>query len=295
MPSSQSWSDNLGARVRATRLERGWSQKELADRSGMSLRFLGQVESGTANVSVARLIELAAALGVSLTALFAGLGPVRDPIDELARHLRTLDLSQQREVVTAFLAPRVRKVALVGLRGAGKSTVGARAADLLHCPFVIVDHEVKRRAGLDLADLFEMRGSEGYLQLCREVLGEMLRSPEPMILEIGGSVVTDPGSWQQLSERARVVWLKAPAEAHLERVAAQGDMRPMEGFEDALVRLRQIMNERAPSYQRAHHAIDTVQLGLDGSVEALVSLARELQVGREDATGGHGGTTSTNP
>ncbi len=265
----------MGTRIRAARTGRGWSQQQLADRAGISLRFVGQVESGGANLSIARLAELAAALDVSLVGLLAGLGPVRDVADQLAAHARELDPTGQAELL-GELVPRVEKVALVGLRGAGKSTVGALAAAELGCPFVEVDALVRRQMGLSLADLFEIHGPEGYRRASRDVLRQCLVEPGLAVLEVGGSVVLDVEAWQLLTAHARVVWLRASAEAHLDRVAAQGDTRPMEGYDDALRRLHEILAERAPLYERAHVAVDTVSAGILGSTKAVVQAARAI-------------------
>lgn len=244
----------------------------MAQAAGMSLRFVGQVESGQANVSLARLAELAAALDASLVGWLAGLGPVHDVLDQIAMRLRDRPPEELDAVLASVQSPHaVEKIALVGLRGAGKSTVGARVAQRLGCPFVEVDALVRQRAGLSLADLFEIHGAQGYHRVSREVLRECLVAPGPAVLEIGGSVVADTGAWALLSQQAHVVWLRATAEAHLERVAAQGDTRPMEGYDDALVRLREILAEREPLYQRAHKSFDTVELGLDGVVTAVAA------------------------
>lgn len=266
----------LGERIRALRRMRGWSQKALAARSGVSMRFLGQMESGAANVSLARLGEVATALEVSVVALLAGSGPVHDAVDRIAAHAWELTEDGRAELLHQVVGSGPRHVSLVGLRGAGKSTIGGRAAKALGVRFVVVDDAVRVRSGLSLSDLFEMHGSTGYHRFCREVLETELASMEPVVLEIGGSVVADVACWQLLSAQSRVVWLRASAEAHLERVAEQGDMRPMEGFADAAVRLREILKAREPLYERAHIAIDTEEVGLDGAVGRVVEAAQSV-------------------
>lgn len=269
----------LGARIRAARASRGWSQRELGSRSGISLRFLGQLEGGRANVSVARLVEIAEALELSLVSLLAGLGPIGDDADRLAASLEGLDATRRLALLASVAPPRPDKLALVGLRGAGKSTVGALAAERLGCSLVVLDDAVRQRSGLSLADLFELHGPGGYHRLCRELLGEVVHLPGPVILEIGGSVVADAEAWALLERHTTVVWLQATATAHLERVAAQGDTRPMEGHPDAVERLRAILAEREPLYRRADQAVDTVALGLEGSVAAVVAACREAASG----------------
>jgi len=277
---------SLGARIRAIRSSRGMSQHQLANRSGISLRFVGQVESGRANASIARLAELAAGLEVSLVTLLAGLGPVHDPVDRLAERVLELSGEERERVLARVGLDRADKIALVGLRGAGKSTIGARAARRLGCPFVVVDELVRERSGLALADLFELHGTQGYHGVVREVLRERLDASGVAILEIGGSVVSDPESWALLSRRARVVWLRATAEAHLARVTAQGDTRPMQGYDDALHRLRELLREREPLYRRAHVTVDTLAEGVEGAaaiVAGLSAAGREARCGRDRA------------
>ena len=263
----------LGQRIRKLRKAQGWTQKALAERAGISLRFLGQLETGQANVSVSRLADVAAALNVSFVTLFAGLSAHTDVPDRLATYAAELTPSAQKELWEQFTARTVVKASLVGLRGAGKSTIGKQAADVLGWGFVVVDDQVRARAGLDLADVFEMHGATGYHRLCREVLRELLGAPEPTILEVGGSVVADEVSWQLLAQQSVVIWLRASALAHLTRVAAQGDLRPMEGFDDALLRVQQILSEREPLYQRAHRVIDTEAEGIEGATQAVVKVA----------------------
>ncbi|MBX2800176.1 MAG: helix-turn-helix domain-containing protein [Myxococcales bacterium] len=274
--TSPPWAELLRDRIRALRAERDWSQRQLAERSGLSLRFLGQLEAGRANVSLARLMDLALALDVSVVTLMAGLGPVRDPADAVADHVRQLDVEAQQDALALLRPPAVNKVVLVGLRGAGKSTVGRAVAEQLDLSFVLVDERVQQQAGLQLADLFEMHGPAGYLRLCREVLGEVLGGSDPAVVEVGGSVVTDEAAWGLLQRHARVVWLHATPQAHLQRVAAQGDARPMAGYDDALPRLKQILTRREPYYRRADFRVDTVELGLTGAIGEVVAIAGAL-------------------
>lgn len=277
MATNEEASVLLGRRIRQLRRGRGWTQAVLAERSGLSPRFLGQLESGAANVSVGRLSEVATTLGVSLVTLLAGVGPVHDLVDRVAAHVRDLEPPARALWEDRLRVPvGARKIALVGLRGAGKSTVGAQAAARLGCGFVVIDDEVRSRSGLALSDLFEMHGASGYHRLCRDVLRDVLADPAMAVIEIGGSVVADPESWSMLHDHTCVIWLRAGAEAHLERVAAQGDTRPMEGFADAASRLREILTAREPLYQRAHRVVDTENEGLVGAVEAVVAAAQSV-------------------
>ncbi len=261
----------LGARVRARRNELGWTQADLARRAGLSARFLVDLEKGEGNISVVRLAEIAEALGVSLATLVGGLGPVRDLADTLAG----LDPTGARRAARA--AGATGKVALVGLRGAGKSTVGARLAARLGVRFVEVDAEVEQQAGMRLGEIFEYHGAGRYRELEREVLLRLLDLPDRLVLATGGSVVTAADTWADLRRAARTAWLRASPAAHLGRVEAQGDVRPMRGRADALAELQAILTAREPLYALADRAFPT-----DGhSVEAVVD-AVALWVGGDD-------------
>lgn len=212
----------LGAEVRRLRGALGWSRRELSARSGISERFLAEVESGSGNPSVLRLAEVARALGTSVTTLFAAAEPERAPV-----------------------------IALLGLRGAGKSTVGPLLAERLGRRFVELDREVEREAGLTLTEIFEMHGEAAFRRLERTVLERLLGSGEPLVLATGGGVVTEPATWEWLRKRAQTVWLRAEPRDHWERVIAQGDTRPMANNAQAFQQLEAILAERERLYAQA--------------------------------------------
>lgn len=230
----------IGERLRQRRRDRGLTQADLARKAGVSARFLVQLEGGTGNISVQRLAEVCQALDLPLSTLFAGLGPAEPP-----------------------------RVALVGLRGAGKSTVGAALAQRLGAPLVELDQRVEEAAGMTLAELFELRGEAHYRQVEARALDRVLADPGPWVLATGGSLVTAPETWRRLRQACRTVWLRASPEAHLERVRAQGDLRPMRGRPDALAELREILADRAPLYAQADLVVDTEEGGVAGVVEQL--------------------------
>jgi XRE family aerobic/anaerobic benzoate catabolism transcriptional regulator len=256
----------LGRRLRDLRQRRGLTQKALGERAGVSPRFLVQVEGGEGNLSVLRLAELAEALGVSLTQLVVGLGPGDDPDDALAARALALPPEERAALLSTLGAPR-EKIALVGLRGAGKSTVGAALAARLGCPFVELDREVEARGGMRIAELFEYHGADRYRALAGEVLSALLAAPGPAVIELGGSAVTDAALFSRLRQRAWVLWLRASPQEHLRRVQAQGDLRPMTGRADALGELRGILAAREPIYAQSDLTLDTEALGVEGAVE----------------------------
>lgn len=260
----------LGERVRRLRSQKGWSQSELARRAGVSRRFLVQIEAGEGNASLLRLSELVQALDCSLVSLLAGLGPVRDDLDVLAERAATLGSQVQQDVLRSLQA-RGDKIALVGLRGAGKSTIGRRAAERAGCVFVELDRRVAELAGMSLAELFEYHGAEGYRNFAIDALEQVLAQPGRAIIEVGGSLVLDERAMELLQEHSRMIWLRASPEEHLRRVRDQGDSRPMAGRSDALGDLELILSRREPLYGQAECHVDTVQLGIDGAVAAVLN------------------------
>lgn len=261
--------DLLAARVRARRAEKGWTQEELARVSGVSLRYVASLERGDANMSILRLAEVAQALGVSLATLVAGSGPVHDDTDRLA----SLQGEARRRALREVQAPAV--IALVGLRGAGKTTVGAKVAALLGLPFREVDAVIEAAAGVRLGAIFEYHGPGRYRELERQALDSLLAARGGMVLATGGSVVTALDSWEVLRRGARTVWLQASPESHLGRVEAQGDFRPMRGRDDALAELKSILGARTPLYAQAELHVDTEIEAPDAAAARIAGWVRE--------------------
>jgi len=223
--------ESVGGAVRAQRERRGWSRRELAAQSGVSERFLAQLEAGLGNISLRRFAEVAHALGTSPQALLAAEAPAH----EAAR----------------------KPIALLGVRGAGKSAVGAALAKKLGRRFVELDQEIEAAAGLALGDVFALHGEAYYRRVEREVLGRVLAEPEPTVLATGGSIVNDPTTYALLRARARTIWLRATAEEHWNRVVAQGDRRPMAENPHAFEELRALLEARTKLYARADDTVDT--------------------------------------
>jgi XRE family transcriptional regulator, aerobic/anaerobic benzoate catabolism transcriptional regulator len=217
----------LGERVRAWRAEHGMSRKNLALAAGLSERYLAELEAGRGNISVLLLRKVARAMGVA--------------VERLVREEQAVE----------------KPIALVGLRGAGKSTLGAKLAAALELPFVELDREVEKEAGAPLAEVFAMYGQDAFRRFERRALESVLAAHPRAVIATGGSLVTDPGTYELLLERCRTVWLKATAQEHMSRVLAQGDTRPFKGRSAALDEIRKLLADRERLYGRAAAVIDT--------------------------------------
>ncbi len=239
----------LGRRLQAQRSRRGLSQSRLGELAGLSPRYVSQLESGKGNVSILRLLALAEVLGVSL--------------EELVR-------SEENHPV----------VALIGLRGAGKTTIGKRLARALKRPFYELDRLIEDEAGLSLGEIFALHGETYYRRLEREVLLRFLSSGKPAVLATGGGLVADRDTYETLKRGALTVWLRATPEEHLERVAAQGDRRPMVDRTDPLAELRVLLREREPLYAEASATVDTSTRSPEEITQAVLQNARVFSRGQ---------------
>jgi XRE family aerobic/anaerobic benzoate catabolism transcriptional regulator len=217
----------LGERVRAWRNQHGMSRKSLSAACGVSERYLAQLEAGEGNISVLLLRKVAHAQGL--------------PVETLVREDH----------------PRTKPIALLGLRGAGKSTLGAKLAAELDMPFVELDREVEKEAGAKLGEVFAMYGQDAYRRFERRALERVLDEHERAVIATGGSLVTDKANYELLLQRCRCVWLSAAPEEHMQRVIAQGDIRPFKGRSAALDEIRKLLADRDRLYGRAHATVDT--------------------------------------
>jgi XRE family aerobic/anaerobic benzoate catabolism transcriptional regulator len=279
----------IGARVRAARQSRDVTLRTLANASGVSERFLRELEAGRGNISIARLADVARSLHLALTDVIGNADDPRATVSPERARLAAALAALPDSAITATLAwleSRAKapansdKLALIGLRGAGKTTIGKKAALRLKATFIELDREVERAAGMSLSDLFAIHGEDYYRRLELRVLREVLNKRGKCVIAAGGGIVTEPESWQLLSSHCTVIWLEAKPEDHWNRVVAQGDRRPMQGKPQAMAELRSLLKTRAPLYARAHHRVDTSKLGLDGAVEVVVGVEREGEAGK---------------
>jgi len=283
-PAAEAYLKRVGERVRLGRARRGMSRKVLSRASGVSERYLAELERGAGNASLLVLRQIADALGVEAAQLVSD--QAERPIDlALAVHqLERLSLTELTEA-RRLLAQRFGKanasargrVALVGLRGAGKTTLGERAAQALSAPFVELDREVERASGMELSEIFASHGQAMYRRLERQCLEAVIERFDRAVIATGGSLVTEPGTYDLLLSSCFVVWLSATADEHMGRVLAQGDLRPMAEGARAMDDLKAILASRSALYAKADAEVNTSDRS---EAQALAALLAAVAQGR---------------
>ena len=264
--AEQEFLSSLGRRVRELRNRRGMTRKTVAREAGVSERHLAQLEAGEGNVSIVLLRRIATALHVSLGELF-GPDAAEDTAVEkrlILRFLERLPAHRLEDVVFRLMRDfgheekvRRARIALIGLRGAGKSTLGSRLAQAMNVPFVELDREIEKDTGMPLAEIFSLYGQSGYRRIEQRTLQRVLEQHERAIISVGGGVVSEKDTYDYLLSHCYTVWLKAQPEEHMSRVVAQGDFRAMAGSEEAMEDLRRILEAREPLYRQADLQLDT--------------------------------------
>lgn len=269
----------LAERVKTLRSRRGMSRKVLSEASGVSERYLAQLEAGQANVTLQVLSCLAQAMNTSMTALIAEQREESAALAAAKALLERLSPADQ-EVADLLLRQRFRadraavgRVSLIGLRGAGKTTLGRRLAEHCRVPFVRITHMVERLAGLDLPELFMSLGQKGYRRLEYNALQSTLQQFPHVVIETGGSLVSEPATFELLLESCFTVWLRASPQEHMQRVYAQGDVRPMAGHRQAMEDLNAMLEFRRSLYGRADAVIDTSYRSVEDCADELIGLA----------------------
>lgn len=276
----------LGDRVREARARRGMTRKLLARDSGVSERYLAQLESGQGNISIGLLRQIAQALGM----------PVQDLVREGAERPIELTLLLQRlerlspdELAEAaqMVADRFgmdsdiyrnRRVALIGLRGAGKTTLGRKLAEHLGVPFLEMAEEIEAIAGMTVDQIFDLSGQAGYRRYEKRALERVLETHTDAVIATGGSLVSEPATYELLLNTCFTVWVQASPEEHMGRVIAQGDMRPMSGNAEAMEDLKRILEGREALYSKADVTLDTAGKAPSQSLKELVDILRERRV-----------------
>tara|TARA_R110002020_G_scaffold370688_2_gene582300 strand:- start:3916 stop:4758 length:843 start_codon:yes stop_codon:yes gene_type:complete len=267
----------VGARVRAARTEKGVPRRALSEASGVSARYLAQLEAGQGNISIALLERVAVALDQRLEWLIAGEPHLPGEATRIADLYRAASAEVQAQVLE-LLAPgevpdaRRNRICLVGLRGAGKSTLGELAGDALGLPFVELNKEIEDQSGMPVAEVMALYGQEGYRKLEAQAVTRMVETHDALVLAVAGGIVSDPEAYAQLLAHFHTVWVRTSPDEHMSRVRAQGDERPMAGNPEAMEQLRSILTEREELYARAEAHLDTSGKTTEQSLEDLLCL-----------------------
>lgn len=272
--------DAVGRKVRALRAGRGMTRKMLAADSDVSERYLAQLEQGQGNMSIGLLQRVAGALRTDAGELLRASKEVTAEqvlIDELVRHLSAEDQHRALQLLYKnFSASHDRnRVALVGMRGAGKTSLGSRLAARLDVPFVQLVTEIEKLGGMAVGEILSLSGQDGYRRLEERALLDVLANSGQCVIETGGSIVSESGLFNILLTSCHVVWIKALPEEHMQRVIDQGDLRPLRSNDDAMADLRRILNAREPFYEQAHSVVDTSGSTLDESLRKLLDVLPE--------------------
>lgn len=282
-----SWSNDddfllsIGKRVREFRARCGMTRKQVAHEADVSERHLAQLESGEGNISIILLRRIANALNVSLSDIFVSQS--EEPAEKrlIQRFLEKLPVHRLEDVTFRLIhefadeeESRRARIALIGLRGAGKSTLGALLAREMKAPFIELDSEIEKDAGMSLSELFSLYGQSGYRRIEKRTLERILNERDRAIISVGGGVVSEKENYDYLLSHCFTVWIQAQPEEHMSRVVAQGDFRAMADNAEAMQDLRQILSARAPLYRKADASVDTSG---DSVEQSFTKLKRAIQ------------------
>jgi len=267
--------DQLGQRVRRMRGLAGMSRKVLAEVSGISERYIAQLESGKGNVSIVLLRRIANAINAPLEDIIPGAEPSPDwpVIRDLVRKASASQIAQVKELLAGGPSAPLRRsfsgIALIGLRGAGKSTLGKMLAERIGWSFVELNKEIERQNGLSVAEIIALYGQEGFRRMEQAALLALLARNELMVLATGGGIVSEPVTFDLVLNAFYTIWLKAEPEEHMARVRGQGDLRPMADDRSAMAELRNILASREPLYARANAVVNTAGLSVNAAAVRL--------------------------
>ncbi|MEM6371692.1 MAG: helix-turn-helix transcriptional regulator [Pseudomonadota bacterium] len=267
----------LATRVRAARADLGLPRRALSEMSGVSPRYLAQLEAGEGNISVLLLHRVAMALNLRIEELLFEEPPLDQDVLRVAQlYDQAPEVVQGR--VRALLAPenpatlRAQRICLVGLRGAGKSTLGQMAADKLKIPFVELNDAIEARAGMPRGEVMALYGQDGYRKMEAEAITDVIAQHDKLILAVAGGIVSDTDTYDRVLERFHTVWVRTSPAEHMARVRAQGDLRPMEGNPVAMDQLKSLLTTRTPQYERALAQVETSTKPIQTSVNDLLTV-----------------------
>lgn len=275
----------VGTQVRAARTGVGFSRRELAERSGVSMRYPAQLEGGEGNISIGLLQQVATALELPIEAL------ITETTSQTAELRHVTALYQKADVATRARALQVldptcerkskaERICLIGLRGAGKSTLGALLASDLGVPFLELNTEIEARIGVPVREIIALYGEDGYRQIEAETLNKIIATHERLVLAVAGGIVSSPQTFDNVLTDFHTVWIKAQPSEHMDRVRAQGDLRPMAGNPQAMEQLRQILKTRERHYAKASYQLDTSGQNIQTSRAELNALLKAHNISK---------------
>ncbi len=280
-PNVQTLMISIGRQIRVQRARRGITRRELSARTEVSERYLGEMERGRANVTVGLLQRVADTLGEPLGTFIPSNSMEPRISPPLAGLLGRMNQGDQARLYRNILRKgkpsrgAIRGVALIGLRGAGKSTLGGKLAEAHNVPFLRITDAIQDISGMAIGEIIEMMGQNSYRRLQRQALDRIAEGYSMSVIEAGGGIVTARETFDMLLSRYRTVWVKTSPEEHMQRVIDQGDLRPMAGNDLAMEELRLILSERVLYYSQADYILDTSNKSIDESYEELAAMCRD--------------------
>ncbi len=276
----------IGDRVRAARAKRGMTRRILARDSGVSERYLAQLETGTGNPSIALLRQVSISMDVPLSELVTGEAGVPTAIQPLTQQLHAMTAEQLEEASKALSAitgtttsnKRAQRIGLIGLRGAGKSTLGRGLAEKLGCPFIELNRIIEQEYGGSIGEILALSGQPAFRRYERRCLEQVLAQHEAAVIATAGGIVSESATFAYLLENTHTVWLRARPEEHMARVIDQGDLRPMARNEEAMEDLKAILAAREPDYRRAGLTFETSDKDVKNAVSELAAALKEADI-----------------
>jgi XRE family transcriptional regulator, aerobic/anaerobic benzoate catabolism transcriptional regulator len=284
-PHADAFAAAIGGIVRFSRAKRGMTRRQLAEQSGTSERYLAQIEGGHGNPSVIVLKAIAEALDVSIVDLLPRTDGRSETLERIVDVLRRMPQSELPAIAdliegrAALVTDRARRIALVGLRGAGKSTLGERLAEAMGAPFIELNRMVEREYGASVPDLIEIAGITTFRRYERTCLERVIGEHRSAVIATAGGIVANPDTYALLLRRTHTIWLKARPDEHMRRVMAQGDFRPMARNREAMADLVAILEARRDDYARAEAELDTSGDTVDESFAKLEKIAARYRKG----------------
>lgn len=267
----------VGARVRKAREIKGVPRRVVSEKSGVSPRYLAQLEAGSGNISIGLLQRIATTLDHRIEWLVGEDDPWASDVTRIADLFRAATAQKRQQALDLLNKQpveqqRAQRIGLIGLRGAGKSTLGAMAGQALKVPFAELSTEIEDHAGMAIGEAVALYGQEGYRRLEAQALDRIIATHQTVILAVAGGIVTEPDTFKTLLAHFHTIWIKASPEEHMSRVRNQGDIRPMADNPDAMMQLKNILKSREPLYARARTQLDTSGKTLETSAKDLTAL-----------------------